>query len=137
MITLRMPWDAPPLRSNDRMHWAKKAKINKQIRTDSAVIGRRWVQECYFSAMRLGMSSDQLWPPIIDPVVVTIIWEVTDRRVRDAGSLAPCLKAAIDGLVDAGCLRADSHDIVTEERLRIEVGTRKGVRIEITEAPKP
>jgi crossover junction endodeoxyribonuclease RusA len=70
------------------------------------------------------------------PVAITLVWEVTDNRRRDVGASSPTLKAWIDGMVDAGLLRADSHDVVAEERLRIEVGTRKGVRVEIEPAER-
>jgi hypothetical protein len=69
-----------------------------------------------------------------DRVVVTMVWEVTDKRRRDVGAMSPTLKAWIDGMVDGGLLRADSHDVVAEERLRIEVGERVGVRVEIEAA---
>ena len=117
MIVMRAPWASPPLRSNDRMHWARKAKLTRAMRNDAATLAAAHPKRC----------------PITWPVTVTMIWEVTDKRVRDAGSMAPSLKAFIDGLVDGGILSADRHEVVTEERLRIEVGNRKGVRVEITE----
>jgi crossover junction endodeoxyribonuclease RusA len=116
VIVLRMPWDSPPLRSNDRMHWAKKAKLTKQVRQDAWVVA----------------SATQYDTPR-RPVVVSLVWEVTDKRRRDVGAAGPTLKACVDGFVDAALLSGDHHVIVTEERLRIEVGTRRGVRIEIQE----
>jgi len=122
VITLRTPWDAPILRSNDRMHWARKAKITRQIRDAARLISEQWLVTEW--------QGDVIHPPVI----VTLVWEVTDKRKRDVGASSPFLKGWIDGMVDAGLLRADSHDVVAEERLRIEVGNRKGVRIEITPA---
>jgi hypothetical protein len=113
MIAIDMPWHTIPLRSNDRHHWAVKAKLTKKARTDA-----------YWAAMQLDGT-------ITGPVVVTLIWQVRDRRVRDAGAAAPSLKAAIDGIVDAGLLRKDDSTVVTEERLRVEIGSTRGVRIEI------
>jgi hypothetical protein len=72
----------------------------------------------------------------MEQVTVTLVWEVTDKRRRDVGAAAPTLKAWIDGMVDGGLLAGDHHQIVTEERLRIEVGTRKGVRVEIEPAER-
>lgn len=108
-------WTSPPLRSNDRLHWRAKAAVVRSIRDIACIVGR------------------QTWKgdPIDYPVTVTMVWEVTDKRVRDAGALAPTAKAAIDGLVDAGVLLSDRHSIVVEERYRVEVGTSKGVRLEI------
>jgi Holliday junction resolvase RusA-like endonuclease len=125
IATIRLPWMAPPLKSNDRMHWAAKSKETKIIRNATALACVRQ------------LNPHDLPMPLPGPVVVTLIWEVADKRRRDVGACAPTLKAAIDGIVDSGWLRQDDWTVVAEERLRIEVGTRKGVRIEITEAPKP
>lgn len=117
MITLRCPWDSPPLRSNDRLHWAQKAKITREIRS-------------YASSVSRAGNWEGLW--IGDgPYVVTLIWTVTDKRRRDVGASSPTLKAWIDGMVDAELFTRDSHDVVAEERLRIEIGPKKGVRVEV------
>lgn len=117
VTTIDLPFDAPPLRSNDRMHWATKAKLTRDIRWHAAYTTR---QTC------IG--------PIDGPVVVTLVWVVTDNRRRDAGASAPTLKAALDGIVDAGLLPGDHHQVVREERCRIELGSAPGVRIEIEAA---
>jgi crossover junction endodeoxyribonuclease RusA len=114
--TIRLPYANPPLRSNDRGHWAPRAQQTKAVRSDAAWMAADVVKRD--GAIR-------------GPVVVTLIWEVMDNRVRDVGAAAPTCKAAIDGLVDAGLLPSDSHRVVTEERYRIEVGDRRGVRLEI------
>jgi Holliday junction resolvase RusA-like endonuclease len=118
VIILRCPWDSPPLRSNQRLHWAAKAKLTKRVRSEAA------------GCVYLQTSARAL----LGRVIVTMVWEVTDKRRRDVGAMAPTLKAFIDGMVDGGLLRADSHDVVAEERLRIEVGQRVGVRVEIEAA---
>lgn len=119
---IRLPYTSAPLRSNDRLHHMAKARTVRSIRDVACVVGSHHVRT---------------WPelfPISTPVVVTLVWEVCDKRVRDAGSIAPTGKAAIDGLVDAGVLASDRHTVVTEERYRIEVGSSKGLRIEIAAA---
>lgn len=121
---LRCPWDSPPIRTNQRLHWAKKAKLTRQVRQDAAHISLAWA----WANARPGKY------PIPGPVVVTLVWEVADRRRRDVGASGPTLKAWIDGMVDGGLLAGDHNPIVTEERLRIEVGTRRGVRVEIEAA---
>lgn len=118
-IVLRCPWDSPPLRSNDRHHWAKKAKITREIR-----------KAAYIATVNLPADAY----PFTSPVVVTLVWTVTDKRRRDVGASGPTLKAWIDGIVDAGFLNRDDHAVVAEERLRIEVGEHKGVRVEIEAA---
>lgn len=121
MITLRCPWESPPIRSNQRLHWARKAKLTGQVRADAAHVAIDWAWK--------NAAPDMY--PIRYPVIVTLIWEVADKRRRDVGASSPTLKAWIDGMVDGGLLGGDHHPLVTEERLRIEVGTQKGVRVEI------
>ena len=122
MIVLRCPWDAPPIRSNQRLHWAEKARLTKQVRLIAAAISRGYIVGPANRVMLNG------------PVVVTMIWSVTDRRRRDVGASSPTLKAWIDGMVDARLITADDHAVVAEERLRIEVSNRKSVRVEIEAA---
>lgn len=114
-MTLFMPWESPPLRSNEaNMNRFKKSRIIKQIRSDAA-----WIVKGERERMQV-------------PVHVTMVWEVPDRRVRDAGACSPTLKAAIDGLVDGGLLQGDSHKWVTSETCRIQITPgQRGVSIEI------
>lgn len=98
------------------MHWAPKAALTRQIREHTAWQAKSIVHE---------------QGPITAPVTVTLVWTVTDNRRRDVGASSPTLKAAIDGLVDGGLIVDDRHEIVTEERLRIERGMVSGVRVEI------
>lgn len=132
MITIRLPYETPPIRSNDRLDWHAKARVVKSVREATAAVARKaWLEHM----REIGAPFPA--HPIDYPVTVTVVWEVTNNRVRDAGSSAPTGKAAIDGLVDAGVLLHDRHSIVTEERFRIEVGPSKGVRLEIATAERP
>lgn len=115
ILDLAHIWATPPIRSNDRHHWRAKAAIVATIR-----------QHVAYAARTIRPPT-----PIDYPVTVTVVWTVTDRRVRDAGSIAPFGKAAIDGLVDAQVLARDSRDVVIEERYRVETGDHKGLRLEI------
>lgn len=115
MITIEFDYPAPPLRSNDKTSRWARARIVKAIRRDVA-----WSTRIQHPGVRID-----------GPVLVTLVWTVTDRRRRDAGASSPTLKAALDGIVDAGLLPGDHHDIVAEERTRIEIGTQAGVRVEI------
>lgn len=117
MIVIEPGWESPPLRSNDRHHWREKAAHTAVIRSCGKLLGHGQVR-------RHGA--------ITGPVIITLVWVVTDNRRRDVGSSSPTLKAFIDGLVDAKLIEDDHHKIVTEERLRIEVGGSKTVRIEIS-----
>lgn len=117
-MTLRLPWERPPLTSNARLHHHAKAKLTREIR-----------QTTYLLAMSLKLR------PVDGQAVVTTTWFVPDNRKRDTGAVTPTTKAMIDGLVDAGILAADDWKTVTEERYRIELD-RSDPRIEITITPE-
>ncbi len=121
MITiLAAGWQTPPLRSNDRLHWAKKARRTKEFRHAAA-----WQAAC-----RVLTPTERR--TLAGPVIITMVWEVNDHRVRDAGSMAPTLKVWIDALVDAGWLpKGDGWQHVREERCRVEHTGRKALRVEI------
>lgn len=76
--------------SNQRLHWATKARHTKTIR-DMAWILCMHPKRAHLSAA-------------VCDVVVT--WP--DKRRRDAENISPTAKAAIDGCVDAGLLTDDS-----------------------------
>lgn len=114
MTTIVLPFKNPPLRSNARKHWAAKANITRDIRRASANVAKAGKHQ-----------------QIAGPVDVRFIWTVTDNRRRDAGASSPTLKAALDGLVDAGLLAGDHHQIVRSETCAIEIGDVAGCRIEI------
>lgn len=113
MPTITLPYDRPPLRPNERPHWAQKARITRQIRQTSCALAK------------IGKIGPQ------PRSVVTAVWYPRDRRRRDAGSLTVTLKAAIDGLVDAGVWPDDDPSHVAEERVRVEPGPHTHPRIEI------
>lgn len=117
-----MPYESPPLRSNDRGHWRQKARETKTVRAESRIVSGTY----HISPENRAM--------LTRPIVVTLVWTVTDHRRRDVGASGPTLKAWIDGMVDAGLIVGDHHKIVAEERLRIEVGDEKSVRVEIEAA---
>lgn len=113
-LVIPLPYATLPLSTNGarRMtHWQRRTEI-ALIRRAAWVAGR-------------GQQADT-------PCRITLVWQVTDRRRRDpdAGSLT--LKAAIDGLVDAGVIPADDDRHVVETACRIEHGDVRGVRIEVT-----
>lgn len=104
----------PPLTANQRMHWAEKARITKQLRTIA-------------KAKTVGM------PPVEGRVAVTLVWQVTDRRRRDPDNIAPTLKPLIDGLRDAGVLPEDHAGIVAETGQRIQFGDGRALWLEVEE----
>jgi crossover junction endodeoxyribonuclease RusA len=80
---------APPLRENDRLHWAKKARITGEIR------------DLAFVSVRIARV------PRLERAAITMHWQPAVRRVRDQNGHSPSLKAAVDGCVDAGVLADD------------------------------
>ncbi|MDJ1370665.1 hypothetical protein C7K25_04675 [Gulosibacter molinativorax] len=100
---------------NQRMHWAPKNKITQNVRS---VAGWR--------ARAAGI-------PRLEQVQVVLVWSVTDQRRRDQDGPTPTLKAAIDGLVDAGVIDDDHRRIVRRSYCEIEDAAEKGTALVITE----
>lgn len=116
--TISFDWDAPPLRENDRLHWSKRAAVTRNI---------RWVTRS-LSGMQV--------PKGIARGEVRLVWEVADKRRRDAAAANPTLKAVVDGLVDAGVFNDDHYRIIKRAYCEIERGEVPGVRVEIYELEK-
>lgn len=88
--TLDLPYERPPLNANQRLHWAKKAALTKQVRAAS-----------FWAAKDAGI-------PTCDRVRVTLTWFVRTTTRRDSDNVVPTLKALCDGLVDAGVVDDDT-----------------------------
>lgn len=91
---LDLPYRRPPLSLNDRMHWAVKARITKDLRRLASVKARHI--------------------PDLGRCAVELVWYVNDRRARDQDNPYPTLKALCDGLVDAEIVADDTHDLMTK-----------------------
>lgn len=98
MWELDLPYTRPPLSLNDRMHWAVKARIAKELRLLAKVKARHI--------------------PDLGRCAVELVWFVNDRRPRDSDNPFPTLKALCDGLVDAEIVTDDTHDLM-EKAVRI------------------
>jgi len=85
--------------SNSRLHWADKAKRTRAIRDMAHVLCRHEHRHLRLDGADLAVESR--WP---------------DRRRRDASLIAPMVKAAVDGCVDAGLFADDNHTILRSER---------------------
>ena len=109
-----LPFRSPPLRSNDRLHWRAKAVKVAEIRLAAKLCAWRDIPVA-----------------LVGPVAVTFVWVVTDKRRRDAGASSPTLKAALDGIVDAGKLLGDHSQVVVSETCRIALGMLPSCRVEI------
>jgi Holliday junction resolvase RusA-like endonuclease len=93
---LTLPYLAPPLTLNQRMHWAPRNRITQEIK-----------QAVYVLAHGVNLPQD------LERVTVTLHWRPATNRKRDNDNLAPTLKAAIDGLVWYGLVQDDNTDHLT------------------------
>ena len=89
-LLINLPWTQPPLTANQRMHWAKKASVTREVRQTTRVLAHG--------------------APRADRLVVTLHYRPRQRRVRDRHNLWPTVKACVDGLVDAGIVPNDDSE---------------------------
>lgn len=92
--TIPLPYGAPPISANGRYHWAARARLTRQVRREVATLARHHKTRA------------------VDVAEVTWHWRPEVKRRRDDSGPAPSVKAAVDGLVDAGVLPDDTADIV-------------------------
>lgn len=81
------------LSANDKMHWAARSRLTKQLRQWGYLLGREGE-----GVARLGLQHAR----------VEVEFAYPDRRRRDRSNLAPTVKALMDGLIDAGLLPDDA-----------------------------
>ena len=101
--TLWLPYALPPLTANQRMHWRRKADTVRDVRYAANVLAR-----------------NAKLPQGVDHATVALHYVPRDRRRRDADNLVPTLKAACDGLVDAGLTADDTPDQMTKHMPTID-----------------
>lgn len=103
--TLKLPWDRPPLSSNDR-HANGIVERRKQTAASDAVtyLAR--------SELRIGLQP-------FERVTVELVYYPGDNRTRDPDNIAATLKPVLDGLVDAGVIPDDKarHVVRTSQRI--------------------
>jgi crossover junction endodeoxyribonuclease RusA len=115
--TLDLPFDRPPLTENQRLHHMAKARLTKQVRRAASFLAR-----------------SQRIPPL-GTCTVHLVWHVNTKHRRDADNLAPTLKAACDGLVDAGLVPDDTPALMDKRMPEIEYrpGQPAALQLLITE----
>lgn len=106
---LVLPYLRPPITANQRHHWARKAKLTRQVRNAAQLLAR----------------AEHV--PELGRCAVRLVWTVTDRRRRDADNLVPTLKACADGLVDAGVVADDVPALMTKHMPEIVLGDTLGL----------
>ena len=97
--TLHLPWKSPPLTLNQRMHWAVKSRLTKEVRLIAKLKARHI--------------------PDLEKCSVELVWYVNTKHRRDTINPMLTLKALVDGLVDAEVIPDDSHEYV-QTQVRIE-----------------
>jgi len=105
---LVLPYETPPLTANQRMHHFARARHVKALRGTTTMLAR---------AARI---------PELPACRVTLTWFVQTRHRRDADNVVPTLKAACDGLVDAGIVPDDTPDLMA--KVMPVITHRPGVR---------
>lgn len=94
-----LPFSKPPLSLNQRMHWARKAKITKDLRMIARVKARSI--------------------PDLERCQVELVWFVNDKRRRDTDNPVLTFKALCDGLVDAEIVPDDTPEFMHKLPVRI------------------
>lgn len=87
-----LAYTRPPLSSNQRLHWRKKAKITAELRS----IAKEKMEHV----------------PFLGRCEVSLTWYVTDARRRDVDNIVPTLKVLCDAVVDAGIVSDDTPDFM-------------------------
>lgn len=95
-LVVRIP--GRPMSSNDRDHWRERARKTARTRDEARLV----------ALLQLGPRPPQLhWP-----VTVTVQHNTATARRSDTANCQPAVKAAIDGLTDAGLWPDDGPDFV-------------------------
>jgi crossover junction endodeoxyribonuclease RusA len=105
-------WAAPPLSSNQRLHWARKAELTRTVRSATGYKCRAL--------------------PVLERVRVDLVWVVNDKRRRDADNVTPTLKAMCDGLIDVGLVDDDTPIFMEKSMPRIEYRKGEAPHLELT-----
>jgi crossover junction endodeoxyribonuclease RusA len=98
---LDLPYIAPPLSMNQRLHWAKRHRVKTELQTAVHVLLRHHKV------------------PALDDASVWIEWTPGVTRRRDTDNPEPTRKAAIDAIVAAGLLPDDTPEYVQRPENRI------------------
>ena len=114
-----LPWSAPPLRSNKRLHHMAEHRIKRDIRHAG-----------YVQAMHYMQRNPGAYPlPYLTEIVMT--WTVPTKHRRDADAGQPTLKSWVDGITTgttqnpgAGLIHDDSW--IHVQRMWCEIDHKPG-----------
>ena len=115
-----LPLPPKELHPNARPHWAQKAKATKKYRSDA-----KWAT---LYAMDISETNGE-WPT----ATVKATFYVKTNHKRDADNMLASLKAAMDGLADAGLIVNDSG--LTHLPVEIVTGSKyQRVELEVVDS---
>lgn len=109
---VRLPAGLPLLSANGREHWGSKAAATRKIR-DTAHLAAKGTP-----ALRRAMLTAR-GGPVMERAHVLAVLHPADRRRRDPANIYPAVKAALDGIVDAGVLADDDSTRVIGPDMRL------------------
>lgn len=92
-LVIRLPLPYPTLQPNARVHWATRARDVQRYR-----------KQAWAVAFSISKGAKARWPR----ATAQATFHFSTRRRRDRDNLLASLKAAFDGLVDAGVIADDS-----------------------------
>ena len=90
---IELSFGRPPLNLNQRMHWAQKAELTRDIRQETCLKARPFKQQ---------------FAP--GPITVSFHWQPKDNRRRDSDNPIATAKVCFDAIVDAGLVPDDTPE---------------------------
>ncbi|MEH3142489.1 MAG: hypothetical protein PGN37_20420 [Mycobacterium kyogaense] len=97
-VRIDLPWKRPPLTANQRMHWAEKSRVTRDVRQAVALLAR------------------SVKAPPTERLAVTLHYRQAVKRRIDAHNLYALVKPCVDGLIDAKvCPDDDTEHVSTPE----------------------
>lgn len=112
-VVLSLPFPGRGLSPNSRLHWRVKAAAVAQYRETVGWIAKEAAQG--------------LQGPLQPPVRAEVVFTLPDQRRRDPDNLQASLKAAWDGMVDAGLLQDDRIGMLQIEKPTFVQGEKPGL----------
>lgn len=117
--TIELPYVAPPLSSNQRLHHMAVARLRKQLRADAFRLAL---------AAKLPRHARRL-----DKARIVLHWQGAVRRPRDNVNINPTLKPLVDGLIDYGLCEDDNSAHVVTDTVIEPVGSKVRLWLTITD----
>jgi crossover junction endodeoxyribonuclease RusA len=108
---------AEVLTANQRLHWAQKARLTKDLRFLGKIVTAPHLDR---------LDPDDQAAAFHDRAHLTVHVGWPDKRRRDVANISPTIKALLDGIVDAGLLPDDDDTHLIGPDLRPYVAAMRG-----------